>query len=149
MAYDSLWPGPGIPTDPTPADLTIETEGGAVGLTLTRAHIMMHATDALKQKLRDETATDLGTQRPGLAGRFARLVTGSVRGLPEQKISYPLADVEAGIYDGEALVFSYRRKHRLSFEDVREGNRSALSNFSEGDARAFVAAFDKRKLRLS
>ena len=49
------------------------------------------------------------------------------------------------MYDGETLVFSYRRKHRLSFEDVPEENRPALSNFSGGDARAFVAAFDQQK----
>lgn len=143
MAYDSLRPG--IPTDPTPADLTIETEGGAVGLTLTRAHVTMDATDALKGELRDETAADPDTQRPGLAGRFARLVTGSVRELLERTISYPLADIDTVVCDGEAL-FSYRRKHTPSFEAVRENDRPALSNFSEGDAPAFVSAFDQRKV---
>lgn len=128
----------------TQPDLTVETGGGAVGLSLTRAHVMMRATDALKQKLRDETATDPDLEDPGLAGRLARFVIGSVRGLLEQ-ISYPPADIEAVSCDGEALVFGYRRKPRFSFEDVREENRSALSNFSDGDARAFVAAFDKRR----
>ena len=131
--------------DPTQPDLTIETQSGAVGLTLTRTHVMMHATDALKQELRKETADDPDVKTPGFAGRFARFVTGSVQKLLEQKISYSLEDIEAVIYDGETLVFSYRRKHRLSFEDVREENRPALSNFSEGDARAFVAAFDQQK----
>ncbi len=130
MAHDS--PQPGTPTGPTPADpkptdLTIETEGGADGLTLTPAHITMHAADALKQELRDETATDPDTQSPGFAGRFARFVTRSVRGLLERTLSYPLADIETVVYDGETLVFSYRRKHTLSFEAVRENDRPAAT----------------------
>ncbi len=51
MAHDLLGPETltdPTPTDPKPTDLTIETEGGAVGLTLTPTHVTVHATDALK-----------------------------------------------------------------------------------------------------
>ena len=125
--------------------LTIENRDNVLSLTLTPTTVTMQATRALKEDFERERAGDADLERPGLGGRFARFVTGSVEKLLEQTISYNLDDIESATYDGQKIVFEYRDKHRLSFEEVRVKNEPALASFSDEDSRRFVEAFEKQK----
>ena len=107
--------------------------------------VTMQATRAFKEEFERERAGDADLERPGLGGRIARAITGGVEKLLEQTISYDLDDIESATYDGQKIVFEYRDKHRLSFEEVRVKNEPALASFSDEDSRRFVEAFERQK----
>ena len=132
-------------TPDTMPGMTIENRDNVLSLTLTPVVIKMQATSALKEKLEQERAGDVNTERAGLAGRFARFIVGGVERLLEQTIAYDLSDIESASYDGEKIVFSYHNKHLLSFEEIRVKDTPALASFSEEDARKFVAAVNEQK----
>ncbi len=126
--------------------LTIETKSGHFALELQGGHVTLHATDKLKNHIREETSDDPDVNGPGLGGRIARFVTGSVQALFDREISCPVADIANVSYDGKALEFSYRKEKHLKFESVREEEHSVLEDFSGADAKAFVAAFAAQKV---
>ena len=125
--------------------LTIETKSGHFALELQDGRVTLRATDKLKNHVREEATDDPDIGDAGLGGRIARLVTGSVKALFDQELSYPLEDIAGVRYDSDRLEFTYREKKRLTFESIREEHHSVLADFGEADAEAFVAAFDAQK----
>jgi hypothetical protein len=129
--------------------LTITSTNGGVELVLTDTSVSMKLSESVLQQARDEMQHDLQNdpdiQKGGLAARFAQFVTGAVDNLLNHTIEYPLGDVESVRYQDGGLVFTYNKKHMLSFEKVSMDGKPALQSFSPEDAQAFVERFSALK----
>jgi hypothetical protein len=113
----------------------------------------MKLSDTILQQAQREMQQDLqndrDVQKGGLAARFAHFVTSAVDGLLHHTIEYSIRDIASVVYQDGGLVFTYDKKHALSFETVSLDGKSALKSFAEADARAFVQRFAEVKERQS
>jgi hypothetical protein len=129
--------------------LTIKSDNNAVELTLSDAAVTMKLSEGLLQEVEGEMQRDLqhdsDVQKGGLAGRFAQFVTHAVDSMLHHTIQYSLADIKSVEYQNIGLVFTYNKKHALSFEQVNMGDKPALQSFAEADARAFAERFSQVK----
>jgi hypothetical protein len=129
--------------------LTIKSENNAVELTLSDAAVTMKLSESLLHEVEGEMQQDLKSdpdvQKGGLAGRFAQFVTHAVDSILHQTIHYALGDIKSVDYQDGGLVFEYSKKHALSFETVKVGDKPALQSFAEADARAFAERFSQVK----
>lgn len=123
--------------------MTITSAENAVSLTLTEQAITMRLSDHVLEEARRDIEADKDVAAPGWVGNFARFVTGSVEKLLRTSIEYPLTDIASIDYQNGTLVFTYRKKHMLTFDAVNivvNGERKqALACFAPDDARAFFA----------
>ena len=123
--------------------LEITSAENAVTLTLTNAAISMRLSDQVLAEAHREIEEDKDVSAPGWAGNLARFVTDSVEKLLRTSIEYPLSDIESVDYRDGKLVFTYRKRRMLTFDDVSiviKGKREkALETFSPEDSRAFFA----------
>ncbi len=131
--------------------LTITSSGDGVELVLTDASVTMKLSDTILQQAQREMQQDMQNDRDvqagGLAARFARFVTTAVEGLLHHTIEYSIHDIASVAYQDGGLVFTYGKKHALSFETVNIDGTPALKSFAEADARAFVQRFAEVKAR--
>lgn len=129
--------------------LTITSHEDAVELILTQEGVRMRLSENILRQFRDEVAADPDVQAPGWIGRFARAVTGAAGHLLKSYIEYTLDDIDSLVYEGGALVFTYRKRHLPSFEDVKisddGANMSVLASFAPADAQNFVERFNTLK----
>ena len=129
--------------------LLVVTSSDAIELVLTDSTVSMRFSEKVRGEVQAEIAAEPEIQSPGLAGRFARFVTGAVEKFMNKSIEYPLADVTSAEYTGSALVFTYTHKQRPSFETINVGqngkNVPVLQTFAPEDAQAFVAKFREVK----
>jgi len=128
------------------------TSADAIELVLTDSTVSMRFSEKVRGEVHAEIAAEPEIQSPGLAGRFARFVTGAVEKFINKTIEYPLADVTSAEYTGGALVFTYTHKQHPSFESINVGqngqngkNVPVLQTFAPEDAQAFVAKFREVK----
>ena len=125
--------------------LTITSQEDAVELILTHEQVLMKLSDAVLHEFRSDAQADPDVQAPGLAGRFARMVTGAVEKMISSTIEYPLADIESVADRDGTLVFTYRKRRAFSFETVtivlNGVNVPALAAFSPADAQNFAQQF--------
>ncbi len=125
--------------------LTITSRENAVQLSLTSEQVRMTLSEAVMREFHDEVRADPDVKAPGLTGRFARFVTGAVEKLISSSIQYAVADIESVEVRDGALVFTYVKRHRPSFEDitiVMDGvNTPVLAAFAPSDAQAFAERF--------
>ncbi len=133
----------------TEALLTITSQEDAVELILMQSSVRMKFSEAVLREYQDEVAADPDVRAPGLVGRFARAITGAVGAFLSAYIDYPLYDIDALDYRDGTLIFTYRKRHRPSFEDITfdlKGKRiSALAAFTPADAATFVQRFNALK----
>lgn len=129
--------------------LTIMSENNAVELILSDASVTMKLSESLLEEVRAEMRSEPEMRQDGFVGKFVRFVTSSVDKMISQTIEYPLADIASVDYANGALVFTYNKKHMLTFDAISvgagKGRESVLSTFAEGDARAFVERFHEVK----
>jgi hypothetical protein len=129
--------------------LTITSTNGGVELVLADTSVTMKLSESVLQEARDEMQHDLQNdpdiKKGGLAARFAQFVTGAVEHILNHTIEYPLGDIESVHYQDSGLVFTYRKKQKLSFEIVNVDGKPALKTFSPEDAQAFVERFSALK----
>ena len=125
--------------------LTITSREDAVQLILTQESVRMRLSERVLEEYRREVGSDPDVRAPGLAGRFARAVTGAVGKLLGTYIEYALYDIESVTTRDGALIFTYHKRHRPSFEDITvvEGGTttSALAIFTPNDAARFAEQF--------
>jgi selenophosphate synthetase-related protein len=123
--------------------LTITSAKNAVTLTLTDEAVNMRLSDSILDEVHREIESDKDVSAPGWAGNLARFVTGSVEKMLRTSIEYSLSDIASVDYRDGAIVFTYRKQHMLTFEDVNivddSKRKQALACFSPEDAQAFVA----------
>ncbi len=131
--------------------LTITSTSDGVELVLTDTSVSMKLSDMILQQaqreLQQDVQNDRDVQKGGLAARFAHFVTTAVEGLLQRTIEYPIRDIATVAYQDGGLVFTYDKKHVLSFETVIIDGTPALKAFAEADARAFVQRFAEVKAR--
>jgi len=146
---------------PNPPILTITSQENAVELILTQSAVVMRLSDQIVNQVHEEIHNDPDVQRlGGVLGRFVRFVTSSAEKMISGSIEYDIDDIKSVAYTNGTLVFTYVKKHRLSFEDVTVGdsdhdsplgkhgkNASVLSLFAPEDAQAFVERFQQVKAR--
>jgi hypothetical protein len=133
--------------------LTITSINDGVELMLTDTAVSMKLSDTILQQAQREMQQDLqndrDVQKGSLAARFARVVTTAVDGLLHHTIEYSIHDIASVAYQDGGLVFTYGKKHALSFETVNIDGKPALKSFAEADARAFAQRFADVKARQS
>jgi len=133
--------------------LTIRSEKDAVELVLTETDVSMKLSESVLKEAQSEMNQDLQNDpdvaKGGLAERFGHFIAHAVDKLLHQSIEYPLADIQSVEYRDGGLVFTYRKKHALSFETVNVESKPALKSFSAADAQAFVEKFDQVKSQQS
>jgi hypothetical protein len=128
---------------------TITSTEGGVELVLTDSSVSMKLSESILQQAQDEMQQDLQNdpdiKKGGLAARFAEFVTGAVESLLNHTIEYPLGDIESVRYQDGGLIFTYHKKHKLSFESVKVDSQPALKSFSPADAQVFLERFSALK----
>jgi len=133
--------------------LTITSINDGVELMLTDTAVSMKLSDTILQQAQHEMQQDLqndrDVQKGSLAARFAHFVTTAVDGLLHHTIEYSIHDIASVAYQDGGLVFTYGKKHALSFETVNIDGKPALKSFAEADARAFAQRFADVKARQS
>jgi hypothetical protein len=133
--------------------LTITSINDGVELMLTDTAVSMKLSDTILQQAQREMQQDLqndrDVQKGSLAARFAHFVTTAVDGLLHHTIEYSIHDIASVAYQDGGLVFTYGKKHALSFETVNIDGKPALKSFAEADARAFAQRFADVKARQS
>ena len=133
--------------------LTITSINDGVELILTDTAVSMKLSDTILQQAQHEMQQDLqndrDVQKGSLAARFAHFVTTAVDGLLHHTIEYSIHDIASVAYQDGGLVFTYGKKHALSFETVNIDGKPALKSFAEADARAFAQRFADVKARQS
>ena len=152
---------------PNPPVLTITTQEDAIELVLTQSSVVMRLSDQIVDQVHEQIHRDPDIQRQqGLIGRFARFVANSAEKMISGSIEYDIDDIESVTYTDGTLVFTYVKKHGLSFEDLTVGdqghditagkhggkhatNASVLSLFAPEDAQAFVARFQQLKAQAT
>ena len=131
--------------------LTITSINDGVELMLTDTAVSMKLSDTILQQAQREMQQDLqndrDVQKGSLAARFAHFVTTAVDGLLHHTIEYSIHDIASVAYQDGGLVFTYGKKHALSFETVNIDGKPALKSFAEADARAFAQRFADVKAR--
>ena len=131
--------------------LTITSTNDGVELVLTDTSVSMKLSDTILQQAQREMQQDLqndrDVQKGGLAARFAHFVTSAVEGLLHHTIEYSIHDIASVAYQDGGLVFTYDKKHALSFEIVKIDDKPALKSFAEADARTFAQRFADVKAR--
>jgi len=131
--------------------LTITSINDGVELMLTDTAVSMKLSDTILQQAQREMQQDLqndrDVQKGSLAARFAHFVTTAVDGLLHHTIEYSIHDIASVAYQDGGLVFTYDKKHALSFEIVKIDDKPALKSFAEADARTFAQRFADVKAR--
>lgn len=131
--------------------LTITSINDGVELMLTDTAVSMKLSDTILQQAQHEMQQDVqndrDVQKGGLAARFAHFVTTAVDSLLHYTIEYSIRDIASVAYQDSGLVFTYGKKHALSFETVNIDGTPALKSFAEADARAFAQRFADVKAR--
>ena len=127
--------------------LTITSINDGVELVLTDTSVSMKLSDTILLHLALRLLNDRDVQKGGLAARFAHFVTSAVEGLLHHTIEYSIHDIASVAYQDGGLVFTYRKKHALSFEIVKIDDKPALKSFAEADARTFAQRFADVKAR--
>ncbi len=148
---------------PSTPILTITSQEDAVELILTQSAVVMRISDQILNQVHEEIHNDPDLQQPtGLIGRFARFIANTAEKMISGSIEYDIDDIKSVAYTDGTLVFTYVKRHRLSFEDLTVGgddhdiivgapgakhgkNASVLSLFTPEDAQAFVARFAQVK----
>ena len=109
--------------------LTITSINDGVELILTDTAVSMKLSDTILQQAQREMQQDLqndrDVQKGSLAARFAHFVTTAVDGLLHHTIEYSIHDIASVAYQDGGLVFTYGKKHALSFETVNRWQAGA------------------------
>ncbi|MEP6691612.1 MAG: hypothetical protein ABJD07_10670 [Gemmatimonadaceae bacterium] len=127
---------------PDPAGaLKITTTDGGVDLVLAGDSVLyMRLSDKVMSQVR-QGMDEKTPKDSGLGASIANMVTSSVaKGLASARVSYPISGIDAARYENGAIAFTYRDKHKLSFEGFKSNHRPALESFAPADAERFVAA---------
>src|SRR5215472_8585403 len=118
--------------------LTIKSAQDAVELVLTDTDVSMKLSESVLKEAQTEMQQDLqndpDVKKGGLAERFGHFIAHAVDTLLHQTIGYPIADIQSVEYRDGGLVFTYNKKHGLSFESVKVDDKTALKSFSAADS---------------
>lgn len=129
--------------------MTITSQDDAVSLVLSNQQVSMKLSDKVIEDARREMRDDPDTKASGWVGGFTRFVTGAVDRLISSSIDYSLDDITSVTVADGRLVFTYAKRHMLTFEDVKISENGstipALATFALGDAQAFAEAFAQLK----
>jgi hypothetical protein len=123
-----------------PGATVIRTTDGEVTLSLAHDTVSMGLSDSVLAVARQEMAKD--TTQHGLAGAFSGFIKKTVASALHSRVTYPVQDLESAKYENGRIVFAYRQKRQMAFEDVGQDKKKALASFAPADAQRFVAAVD-------
>lgn len=127
--------------------MAITTEDGGVDLLIAGNVVAMQLSDRkmreVRRKLYDKENED--DDNP-LARAIKVAVLGGVRSMLDHSIECPIRELRTVDYRSGRLVIITNDGDRL-FEGVDVDDRDVLESFSDHDARAFVAAFQREKAR--
>lgn len=123
-----------------PDAVIIHTTDNAVTLALANDTVSMGLSDSTLNKARQDMAKDTGEK--GMGGALSKLIQKTVSSALRSRIAYPVQDIESAKYENGAIVFTYRVKRQVTFDNVSSDHHKALQSFAPADARRFVAAVD-------
>lgn len=123
-----------------PDAVIIHTTDNAVTLALANDTVSMGLSDSTLNKARADMAKD--TAGKGMGGALSKLIQKTVASALHSRIAYPVQDIESAKYENGAIVFTYRVKRQVTFDNVSSDHHKALQSFAPADAQRFVAAVD-------
>ena len=123
-----------------PDAVVIHTTDNAVTLALANDTVSMGLSDSTLNKARQDMAKD--TADKGMGGALSKLIQKTVNSALHSRIAYPVQDLESAKYENGAIVFTYRVKRKVTFDNVSSDHHKALQSFAPADAQRFVAAVD-------
>lgn len=123
-----------------PDAVVIHTTDNAVTLALANDTVSMGLSDSTLNKARADMAKD--TADKGMGGALSKLIQKTVNSALHSRIAYPVQDLESAKYENGAIVFTYRVKRKVTFDNVSSDHHKALQSFAPADAQRFVAAVD-------
>lgn len=123
-----------------PDAVVIHTTDNAVTLALANDTVSMGLSDSTLNKARADMARD--TADKGMGGALSKLIQKTVNSALHSRIAYPVQDLESAKYENGAIVFTYRVKRKVTFDNVSSDHHKALQSFAPADAQRFVAAVD-------
>lgn len=120
--------------------VVIHTTDNKVTLSLAHDTVSMGLSDSVLNEAHQEMVKD--TNEHGLAGAFSGFIKKTVSSALRSRVTYPVQDIESAKYENGSIVFTYRQKRQMTFEDVGNKDKKALASFAPADAQRFVAAVD-------
>lgn len=127
---------------PTMTPFTITSRDSNFTLTLSSAAVTMQLSEEALAEARGEIKQEMETyQGEGTINRFVRFVLNAAHKIVSGRIECPLSEIKSALYQDNSIVFTYRKKPRISFDMISIGSHEtkALASFSSTDATEFVS----------
>jgi hypothetical protein len=129
------------------ARFAMTTEDGAVTMLLDGESVALQLSDQSMRKVRRELRKEENDDDDNPIGQALKAaVLGTVRSLLDHSIECPVRDLRSADYRDGRLVLVANDGHRV-FGEISVDHQDVLESFSDRDARAFVAEFQRVKHR--
>ncbi|MDE3054476.1 MAG: hypothetical protein KGN74_00740 [Gemmatimonadota bacterium] len=138
-----------LPDTLGPGDLRIYNADSTLDVVLIGDKIAAGLSPKMIAKVRSDIDSSKSKHDSGLAGDFARFVTGTVASKIGMHAMFPLKDLKDVHYDGGKLVFDWRTgsDHTL-FQTTNINGKKADDTFTEAEAQKLIAAVHARQKEL-
>ncbi len=127
---------------PTQLPFTIHSQDGNFTLTLTESAVFMQLSEEALAEAQGEIKKEMQEyEGDGTINRFVRFVLNATHKIVSGRIECPLDQIKSVEYHNNAIIFTYHKKPRISFDMISIGsqNTKALASFTASDAEEFVA----------
>ena len=125
---------------------SISNEDGEVDLVLTTESVYMQLSAEtlaeIKAEFNDERAEE---EDNALASTIKNVILDNVEKFLQERIEYPLEEIESIYWDDGELVIEVDDENFISFDDVEGDDGNILETFDEDDALEFIEAFEKTR----
>ena len=128
--------------------IVIRTKDGTMQLGLADDTVFMGLTDSVLAVAGKDMARDTEETRSVIAGAIERYVKKRVSSALHTRLQYPLADIDSAHYSNGGIKFAYRNRRKMTFEDVKQNNHTALDSFAPEDAQNFVSTVNDAILKV-
>lgn len=118
--------------------MVIRTTDGTMDLGLARDTVFMGLTDSVLTVARNDMARDTEETTSAIGRTIERFMKKSVGKALQMKLKYPLADIDTVAYRNGSIMFKYRNRRRMAFENVSQSGHKALNSFDSTDSQQFV-----------
>lgn len=123
---------------------SISNDDGEVDLVLTTESVYLQLSEEtlaeIKAEFDDERAEE---EDNALASTIKNVVLDNVEQFLQQRIEYPIEEVEAIYWDDGEIVIEVEDEHFISFDDVDVDDGNVMETFAEDDALEFIEAFEE------
>jgi hypothetical protein len=123
---------------------SIGNDEGEVDLVLTTESVYLQLSEEMLAEIKAEFDDERAEEEDNaLASTIKNVVLDNVEQFLQQRIEYPIEEVEAIYWDDGEIVIEVEDEHFISFDDVDGDDGNVMETFAEDDALEFIEAFEE------